>query len=214
MAQVPEVLVLGVVGFPGDLQRDVVRLGVVDLLIPGLDIPLPPGSDDGHVRREMLHSQLKPDLVVALAGAAVADGVGAFLLRDFHQALGDAGPRVAGAQEVILIHGAGFHGGDDVVIHIFFRQVQHIQLAGAGLQGLFLQAVQLGALSDVAGDGDDLRIVVVLLQPGDDDGCIETAGVGEDDLLDVSFIHWGNLLLHDYAGNIHLQNPLVNRKTI
>ena len=34
-------------------------------------------------------------------------------------------------------------------------------------------------LSHVAGDGDDLGVVVVLLQPGDDDGRIQTAGIGQ-----------------------------------
>src|SRR5699024_11836924 len=49
VGQVPEVLVLGVVGLPVDAQRDVVGLGVVDLLVPALDVPFPPGGDDGHV---------------------------------------------------------------------------------------------------------------------------------------------------------------------
>ena len=42
VAQVPEVLVLGVVGLAVDLQGHVVRLGVGDLLLTRLDIPLPP----------------------------------------------------------------------------------------------------------------------------------------------------------------------------
>src|SRR5699024_11955008 len=65
-----EVLVLGVVGLTVDLQGDVVSLGVVDLLVTALDVPLTPGSDDGHVGGQGLEGQLKTDLVVALAGAA------------------------------------------------------------------------------------------------------------------------------------------------
>ena len=72
VAQVPEVLILGVVGLPADLQGDVVGLGVVDLLVPALDVPLPPGGDDLHAGSKPLDGQLEPDLVVALAGAAVA----------------------------------------------------------------------------------------------------------------------------------------------
>jgi hypothetical protein len=43
MAQVPQVLVLGVVGLTVDLQGDVVGLGVVDLLVTALDAPLTTG---------------------------------------------------------------------------------------------------------------------------------------------------------------------------
>ena len=188
VAQVPEVLVLGVVGFPADLEGHVMRLGVVDLLVPGLDGPFPPGSDHGHVRQEVLDGQLEADLVVALAGAAVADGVRVFLLRDLRQALGDAGTGVAGAQEVVFIDGSGLHGGDDVFVDVFVRQVQHVELGRAGLEGLFLQAFQLVRLADVAGHGDDFRIVVVFLEPGDDDGSIQSAGIGQDDFLILGMV--------------------------
>ena len=60
-----QVLVLGVVGLPADLQGDVVGLRVVDLLVAALDVPLPPGGDDGHLRGEALDGQLEADLVVA-----------------------------------------------------------------------------------------------------------------------------------------------------
>ena len=43
----------------------------------------------GQLGREGLDGQLKADLVVALAGAAVADGVGALRFGDLHDALGD-----------------------------------------------------------------------------------------------------------------------------
>ena len=43
---------------------------VVDLLVTALDVPLTPGSDDGHIGAEGLQGQLETHLVVALAGAA------------------------------------------------------------------------------------------------------------------------------------------------
>ena len=49
VAQMPEVLILGVVGFAVDLQRNVVRFRVFDLFLTGFDIPFAPGSDDGHI---------------------------------------------------------------------------------------------------------------------------------------------------------------------
>ena len=183
MGQMPEVLVLGIVGLTVDLQRDVMGFGIVDLFISGFDGPFTPGSNDGHVRSEMLDSKFKADLIVALAGAAVADGVSAFLESDLNEPLGNAWTGRAGTQQVFFVDGAGFHGGDNKVIHIFIHEIQHIQLGSAGLQGFLFQSLEFVSLSDIAGDGDDFRIVVVFLEPGDDDGCIQSAGVGEYDFL-------------------------------
>ena len=134
----------------------------------------------------------------ALAGAAVADGVGALLLGDLHQALGDDRPGEGGAQQIALVLGAHLHGGDDHVIHHLVDQILHIQLGGAGFQSLLLQPLQLVGLAHIAGDGDDLGVVVVLLQPGNDDGCIQTAGVGEDDFFDLRH---GETLRFRFVGN-------------
>ena len=161
-------------------------LGIVDLLVTALDGPLTPGGDDLHLGGEALDGQLEPDLVVALAGAAVADGVGALLLGDIHQALGDDGTGKGGAQQIVLVLGTHHHRGDDHVVHHLVGQVLNVQLGGTGLDGLLLQTVQLAALAHVGGDGDDLGVIVVLLQPGDDDGSIQTAGIGEHNFFHFS----------------------------
>ena len=192
--EVPEVLVLGVVGLAADLEGDVVRLGVVDLLLARLDGPLPPGGDDRHIRRKVLDRQLKTDLVVTLAGAAVGDGVGVLLLGDLHQALGDHRPGMGRAEQIILVHSARLEARHDVVVDVLLGQVQHIELRCTGLQRLLLQALKLVRLADVARDRDDLAVVVVLLEPGDDDRCIQTAGIGEHDFFDVFFVHGFGLL--------------------
>ena len=195
VAQVPEVLILGVVGLPADLQRHLVGLGVVDLLLPGLDVPLPPGGDDLHLGGEALDGQLEADLVVALAGAAVGDGVGALRHGDLRQLLADDGPGEGRAQEVGLVLGVHLHGGDDDLVHHLVHKIRHDELGGAGLDGLLLQALQLIPLAHVGGHGDDLGVVVVLLQPGDDDGGIQAAGIGQHDLLNVGLLHIYALLV-------------------
>ena len=185
MAQVPQVLVLGVVGLAADLQRDVVGLGVVDLLIAALDIPLAPRGDDLQVRGKVHDGQLETHLVVALAGAAVADGVGTLGAGDLHHALCQDGPREAGAQQVALIVGTGLHGGDDVILHEFIGQIFHIQLGSAACLGALLQTFQLTLLAHIAADCNDLAVVVMLFQPRDDDGRIQTTGISQHDFFDL-----------------------------
>ena len=45
------------------------------------------------------------------------------------------------------------------------------------------------ALADIAGDGDDLAVVVVLLQPRNDDGGIQTARVSQNNFLNIFLFH-------------------------
>ena len=189
VAQVPQVLVLGVVRLAGDLQRHMVRLGVVDLLVTGLDLPLSPRRDDRHIRREALDGQLKPDLIVALAGRAVRDGVGALGQRDFGQLLADNGPRKRGAEQILFVFCVHHDGRDDNLVAHLVGEIGDNQLARAGLDGLFLETVQLVALTDISRDGDDLGIVIMLLQPGDNDRSIQTARIGQNDFFDLALIH-------------------------
>ena len=121
----------------------------------------------------------------------MAHRVGPFLQGDLGQLPADDGPGEGGAQQIALVAGAHLQGGDDHLVHHLVDQVRDDELTGPGLQGLFLQPIQLVGLAHVAGNGDDLGVVVILLQPGDDDGRIQAAGVGENDLLDSFFIHDG-----------------------
>ena len=164
-------------------------LGVFYLLLTGFDVPDTPGSDYLHIGCESLYCKLETHLIVALAGAAVADGIRAFLDGDIGQSLCNAGACKAGAQQVVLVLCTELQGGEDVVLHKILLQIQNVQLGSAGSLGLFLQAVQLGALAHVTGNGDDFAVVVVFLQPGNDDGGIQTTGVGQNDFFDVFLFH-------------------------
>ena len=81
-------------------DRDLVLLGELDQLLAALEGPLAPGRDDLDGRLERVVAELEAHLVVALAGGAVADGVGAGLPRDLDLLLGDQRPRDRGAEQV------------------------------------------------------------------------------------------------------------------
>ena len=147
----------------------------------------------------MLDSQLEADLIVALSGAAVAYGVRALLYGDVNKTLCDAGARVAGAQQVTLVNGSGLQAGHDVIGCVLLGEVENIQLARACFDRLFLKTLELVGLADIAGDCDNLAVIVVFLQPGDNDGCIQTAGIGEHYFFYVIFIHDIYLRMNKYS---------------
>ena len=108
MRKVPQVLILGIVGFPVDFQRDMMGFRIFDFLFTGFDIPFAPGGDNLHIRRKGFNRQLEPHLVVALAGAAVANGVRALCQRDFYNALGNNRAGKRRTQQIPLVSSARF----------------------------------------------------------------------------------------------------------
>ena len=176
MGQMPQVLVLGVVGLSCYAQRDVVCLSVIYLLITGLDAPLSPGSDYSHIRSKCLYGKLKAHLIVALACAAVGNGISALLESDLCYLLCNDGTGKGGAKKVLaLVYSPCLKGGIYIVLYEFFLEIQYIQLGSACLLSLFLKTVKLGALPNIGRNSDDFAVVVVFLEPGDYDGCIQSA---------------------------------------
>ena len=80
---------------------------------------------------------------------AMASAPSALAISD--DALGDDGAGKGGAQQVeLLILGARFERGEDVILDELLLQVLNVELGGARLEGLFFQPVKLVALADVA----------------------------------------------------------------
>ena len=113
------------------LDRDAMRLGVGQQLFAREQIPLAPGRDDFDVRLQRIGAELEAHLVVALAGGAVRDGVGAGFVGDLDQALGDQRPRDRGAEQVFaFVDGVGAEHREHEVAHEFLAQVVDVDLSG------------------------------------------------------------------------------------
>jgi len=174
------------------LHRDAVGLGVGEQLLAREQVPFAPGRDHLDVGLQCVGTEFEAHLIVALAGGAVADGVGAGFVDDVDQALGDQRPRDRGAEQVFaLVHGVGAEHRENEVAHEFLAQVVDVDLLrlDAELQRLGACRLQFLALPEVGGKGDHLALVGVL-QPFQDDRSVEAAGIGEYNFFDVAHGVW------------------------
>ena len=143
-------------------DRDLVLLGVVDQRGARGEAPFAPGRDDLDVGLERIGRELEPHLVVALAGRAVGDGVGADLARDLDQALGDQRPGDRSAEQIkALVLRVGAEHREHVVAHELLAQILDEDVLGLDAEhlGLGARRLQLPALAEVGGEGDDLRAI-------------------------------------------------------
>ena len=166
--------------------------GIGDQLLARVQVPDPPGGDDGQLGIEGQIAQFKADLVVAFAGGAVADRVGVLLGGDAHLLAGDERPGKRGAEQVgPFVDGVGPEGREDVIAHEFLAQVGDDHLVRAGGHALGPDLVPVLLLTDVGTIGDH-RASVFIGQPLEDDRGVQPAGVGEHDFLNAHDIFLKN----------------------
>ena len=185
VAQVPDVSVTAIGIVVACFKRNAMLCQIFDLVFTGFHFPgiQSPGSDDLHFRRQCFYSQFKTHLVVAFACCAMADSCCAFLFCDLHQSFCDDGTGHGCTQEVFaFINSVGLDAGVDGIHDKFFCQVFDIQLGSACGKSLLFQAFCFLALTYVAAYADDFA-VIVFFQPGDDCGCIQTAGICQYDFF-------------------------------
>ena len=181
MRAVPQVAVGGIGFVDGRLDRDAFRLHVSDQVLATLEGPLAPRGDHLQLGCESGVRELEAHLVVALAGAAVGDGLGADLLRERHVMRGHRGAGHRRAEEVgARVDGAGAQRGEHEVAHEFLAQVFDHAVGGAGPLGLLDQAAQLARpLPHVRRETENPG-AVLLAEPGNDRGCVESARIREN----------------------------------
>src|SRR5437660_10656282 len=82
----------------------------------------------------------------------------------------------------MLIDGPGAQSGKDIAAQELVAQVDNAHLGSAGLMGLFYDGVDVIALANIGDHGNHVA-VVVLLEPGNDDGGVESSGICQDNFL-------------------------------
>ncbi len=172
---------------PLHLDRNLVLGGVRHQRLARAQVPFTPRCDHGNTRLQRIGAELEPNLVVALSGCAVADGVGAGCLGDLHEALRNQRTGDRGTQQVLaLVDRVGPEHRIDVVTHELFAQVLDVDLVlgHTHCERLRTGRFDLFALPEVGGEGDHVALVG-LLKPLQDDRRVQTTGVGQDHLVDL-----------------------------
>jgi hypothetical protein len=82
----------------------------------------------------------------------------------------------------VFVDGAGAKGGPDIVAYKFFAQVFDHRGRGAGGERFLARGFQIFLLADVT-DHRDHFAAVIFLEPWNDDGSVQAAGIGEYDFL-------------------------------
>ncbi len=115
----------------------------------------------------------------------MGDGIGAGLLRDLDQPLGDQRTGDGGPKAVFpLVQSIGSKHREDEIAGELFAQVIDIDLLHTHGLGLGAGRLDLLALTDVRGEGHHFAVIFVL-QPLENDGGIEATGISQNHFLDV-----------------------------
>ena len=108
-------------------------LGIVDLLISRLDVPLSPRSDNLHSRSPSFYGEFESYLIVALARAAVAYSVGAFLKSYLRKLFAYYRTCKSCTEQIAFVCSIHLERGNDDLFYHFIDQICDDQLACAGL---------------------------------------------------------------------------------
>ena len=165
------------------LDGDPAGLAVVDHLAAAresfAEIGHPPRDDDLDVRVERLGGKLEATLIVAFASRAVGEDSGADFTGYLQALAGDQRPSDGGAQQVrAFVLGLPLQRGKGKVAAQFLAHVDDPRADGSRVPRLLQDRFPvLAGLSEI--DIDRMDLVTLLLQPSQNDGCIESPRVGQ-----------------------------------
>ena len=181
---VVQVLINTVVGLGLGVNGNAV-LGAVGQQIgaslEGLDeFSIAPRSDGGDGGAERLCAHFEAHLVISLAGGSVSNVLGSLFDGNADHLLGNAGPGDGRSQQIAgFVNGVALDGFKDVILGKVLAEVGDNALEGTAIDSLGLNLGKVFLeLPDVGAEGDDVE--ALFDQPFEDNGGVETAGVGED----------------------------------
>ena len=161
---------------------------ILQQLLARQQVPFAPRCNDLHVRHQGISAQFETDLIIPLAGGAMRNSISTGFARDVDQAFCDQRARNRGAEQVLaLIDGVGAEHRVDEVAHELFAQIIDVDVLwlDAEFDGLGACGVQLFALAQIGGEGHNFAVVVIL-QPFQNNGGVQSARIGKDHFLDVA----------------------------
>ena len=164
-----------------DVDRDGVLLGERDGLLARPRV-VADRRQHLQIRCQRGESDLEPDLVVALAGAAVRDDAAAVLASGLDQVLGDQRPADRRHQRVAVhVQRVVEDGGQAVTLGELVAGVDDDGLDGAAVQRPLAHHLHvLAALAEVDRHRHDLA-AGLLAYPADRHRGVQTAGIRQDD---------------------------------
>ena len=114
----------------------------------------------------------------------MCERIGADLAGDLDLPACDKRPTHRSAEEVFAtVDSASAEGGPHELFHEFLAQIFDVALIGTRCDRLRPHALELLALANIRRDADNAR-AVAFLEPGNDDGSVEPAGVGKGNCTD------------------------------
>ena len=166
------------------LNRYALLRRISQQLLARCEIPDAPRRDHGDIGLQGVGAKLKAHLVVAFAGGAVSHSVCPAFGCDLNETLGDERAGDGCAQQVFaLIQRIGSEHREDEIRCELFTQVVNVDFFHAHRLGFGAGRAEFFALADVGSESHHFA-VVSLLQPAQDHGSVQPAGVGEDDFID------------------------------
>ena len=166
-------------------NRDLVLFGEFEQMRAALERPVAPWSDDLDVRVQRISGKLEAHLIVALAGCAMRNGVGAGLLGNLDEMLGNQRTGNRRAEQInAFIDGIGAEHRENEIAHEFFAYVLNEDFLDAQHFRFLACRFKFFALAEIRGESHNFR-AEFRLKPFQDDRGVETARIGEHDFLNV-----------------------------
>jgi hypothetical protein len=153
-------------------------------------IPFPPGGDYFHFGIKSIIAKFEADLIVAFAGCAMGDSVGAGQLGNLDLALGNQRSGDRSAEQIeALVQRVGAHHRKDEIPDEFFAQIVNEDMFRLHAECLSDPArrAEFFTLPQIRGEGHHFTLIF-LLQPFQDNTGIKAAGKSENYAFDV-FVH-------------------------
>ena len=164
------------------LHFDSVLRGVIDLLAPR-PAPFPDRGDHLQVRSQRLHRHVEPHLIVPFAGAAMRHSHRTAFLGHFHHPQRNQRSSQRRCQRILpFVQGSRHQRRPDEVIDEHIPAILDHRIDRPRLQSLRLDRLQFSSLPQIARVRHHVQ-VVLLSNPLDRDGSIQTTAVRQNDFI-------------------------------